>query len=222
MMSSLPVSCPEWHDQTRTSEEKLVFMRLYKRVIEVDSSKSVTPSAVTEWHGIAFKPCVPVPYYAGNTRQDDASRPCLMQNVAVRVWSGSVPITLMQGLHFQKVPSNLRSVLEEGTKKISDYQKAYPKMNPDQKVRTLALITAQTVGRFNTIHPFLNGNGRMGRLILKAYCARFGIHTRMPSYARPTPNDVYCQAMSDASKGNPAALAALLIASMYEASTKSK
>ena len=73
---------------------------------------------------------------------------------------------------------------------------------------------AEMVGQFNKIHPFVNGNGRMGRLLLKWALSRYGLKCVMPTAARPTPVVAYNEAMSEASAGKPEKLALFILASI--------
>lgn len=72
---------------------------------------------------------------------------------------------------------------------------------------------AELHGSFERIHPFLDGNGRTGRLVLNLILIRLGYP---PAIIFKRDRQRYLDALSRADKGDPAALAELLARSVID------
>jgi fido (protein-threonine AMPylation protein) len=94
--------------------------------------------------------------------------------------------------------------------KLLKFERLSKRMSVRQRADALIPIVAELVGKFNKIHPFVNGNGRMGRLLLKWALARYGFKTRLKSATRPSPSDEYERAMEEASRKKYGRLIALI------------
>lgn len=66
---------------------------------------------------------------------------------------------------------------------------------------------AETHAHFERIHPFIDGNGRTGRLVLNLILVRLGMP---PAIIYTRDRDRYLQALKRADAGDPGALAELL------------
>ncbi len=118
------------------------------------------------WHGRIFRDVVPLSYYAGNYRSTDAGRPCLSQNVEV----GGSP-----GAPYQDVPrlmEGLSDEMRDAVTRTDRYIASNP--TPADRARAVVQLAALYAGKFIQIHPFLNGNGRMSRLIANYMFYRYG------------------------------------------------
>ncbi|MCU1495501.1 MAG: filamentation induced by cAMP protein Fic [Acidimicrobiaceae bacterium] len=74
-------------------------------------------------------------------------------------------------------------------------------------LRTLPVILAEVHSSFERIHPFIDGNGRTGRLALNLVLIRLGFP---PAVIYKRQRDAYLEALDRADHGDPAALAELI------------
>lgn len=79
--------------------------------------------------------------------------------------------------------------------------------------RDLALALADVHAAFERTHPFLDGNGRTGRLVLNLILVRLGFP---PAIIFKRDRDRYLQALDQADKGEPGRLAELLARSVID------
>ncbi len=56
---------------------------------------------------------------------------------------------------------------------------------PAERATQLAMVTANLIGGFIRIHPFLNGNGRTSRLLCRYCLLRFGVPPKFTTHPRP-------------------------------------
>ncbi len=68
-------------------------------------------------------------------------------------------------------------------------------------------------GQFERIHPFLDGNGRAGRLLLNLVLVRLGFP---PAIIYKRQRDTYLDALDRADKGDPGLLAELIARSVID------
>jgi fido (protein-threonine AMPylation protein) len=127
---------------------------------------------IKQWHERLFQSAVPLWYYAGNVRQDDHAKPCLKVDVHVNGVTGT---------HWTDVEDQMKrfsAELERATNATDEYLATARPM--EQRVKVAAQIAAFAGGTIIRIHPFLNGNGRMARLVMNFFIHRYlGI---MPFY----------------------------------------
>lgn len=124
---------------------------------------------------------VPLEYYAGNYRQEDPERPCLGRDVAV---DG------VNALPFAWVHQGMARLAESLRGDLVELELAWPSIGTEARLDQLATLIAAAVGHFIRVHPFLNGNGRMSRVLWTVLLARFGLphhfaiidHPKVPSY----------------------------------------
>lgn len=77
----------------------------------------------------------------------------------------------------------------------------------------LALALGEAHAAFERIHPFLDGNGRTGRLVLNVLLVRLGFP---PAIIFKRDRDRYLHALDQADKGDPGSLAELLARSVID------
>ena len=162
---------------------------------------------IKHWHGQLFKDVVPIDYYAGNFRCDDPQdRPCLGTDVCV---DG------VRGVSFSVVPLSMRRLLGELEKTFKTLELTWGAMPPrDRALRVVATI-AFGVGELIRIHPFVNGNGRVSRILWAAFLHRFGA----PPQARvvPRPPHPYGEVMKASMKGDHTPLMHLILQGLASA-----
>lgn len=157
------------------------------------------------FHKKVFVKVVPLDYYAGNYRSDDKSKPCLAKEVTV---AGVL------GESFRTVPQSMGTFSAELHDMIlhtDDYLNM--KISPTERAQAVAQLAAAAMARFICIHPFLNGNGRMARMLVNYVFKRYGY--KMPfveSHRRPPEVD-YAQASAAAMgpNSNPSQLYVYLL-----------
>jgi Fic family protein len=79
--------------------------------------------------------------------------------------------------------------------------------------RELAVALGEVHAAFERIHPFLDGNGRAGRLVLNLLLVRLGFP---PAIIFKRDRDRYLQALDQADKGDPGRLAELVARSVID------
>lgn len=132
---------------------------------------------IRSWHLKLFSAIVPVHYYAGNYRSDDPRHPCL--NIDVQV--GGRP-----GAPYRLVPEMMRQF----SGKMSDNTVAtdgfVARSRGDiERSKAAIQLAAVCAGRLIQIHPFINGNGRVARLLMCFFLNRYGL--KMPFFALGRP-----------------------------------
>jgi hypothetical protein len=173
------VECPAWKDPEGTQQLPSVVegMADFHRFIVKKAAKHIlTHRDLKTWHTRIFSRVVPLSYYAGNYRSIEEGLPCLSQDVEVGGISGA---------RFQDVPQLMNELSDEVRAWIISTDK-YVSSNPTPENRTKAVLqlAALYAGKFVRIHPFINGNGRMSRLIANYVLTRYQYP---PPYYDPYP-----------------------------------
>jgi fido (protein-threonine AMPylation protein) len=136
------------------------------------------------WHKKFFEKVVPVRYYAGNFRSVDSSKPCLDKNIHVNGVYGAPPADVEQLMR------SFSDELERATVATDEYVARHPDLI--SRIGAATDIAAFAGGTIIKIHPFLNGNGRMTRMVMNFYLHRYV--SKLPFYVdRPSHPD-YSQA----------------------------
>lgn len=193
-----PNNCPPWAGKYPDNDP-----RVDAAILAADERSQLTMfpanADICEWHRLLFTDFVPLGYYAGNFRQVDTSRPCL---------AGDVGIAGYFGEHHKRVSASM-AALEAGLRnQLAKLKAAWPNLPQKQRSLQLAQITASYVGRFIRIHPFMNGNGRASRLLVRWFLDAF----KVPPIWEidPRPPEPYAAVMHASMGGNDLPLAGLL------------
>jgi fido (protein-threonine AMPylation protein) len=199
MSYGLPINCPPWADDipaNRENEFAAIVRTAIALAIASARTELLSGGAVKYWHLTLFESFVPVDYYAGNFRQDDAARPCLGTPVSV----GGI-----NGAAFQDVLNRMDRLLENLRISIGLTELHWAGLPPPERARRVAVIIAAGAGEFIRIHPFVNGNGRTSRLLWRWALHRFGV----PAHVRitPRPEQPYGVIMANSMQGNDGPLA---------------
>lgn len=177
-----PPNCPDWSQ--RETAEKLPHVVLgmadFHRFIFRSAKRYVISHGdIKTWHGKIFAAVVPLDYYAGNYRSDDPSKPCLAVDVTVGP---------NQGAPYPQVPDLMGEFSSELQKLVTDTARYCGRgsVSPIDRTRAVAQLAAFAIGSLIRIHPFINGNGRMSRLVANYVLHRFGYPLLHPHpYDRP-------------------------------------
>lgn len=157
---------------------------------------SVRDSA--HWHKTVFAGFAPHGHYEGSYRQTDANRDCLAQNVAVPNSQGSAS----PGSPFDDVLADLDALEADLSQALLNLETEWSSLSDSVRLRRTATLIAATVGRFVQIHPFINGNGRMSRLLWMMLLGRFGLPLQLADAGAKRPPPPYSEAMERAMKGD--------------------
>jgi fido (protein-threonine AMPylation protein) len=191
--------CPEWSGEgaeRRSPEAKAAAGEAYRITATLAQRQMISPEDTRTLHRVMFEGRVPLDYYAGNFRQDDPTQPCLAKNVGV----AGVP-----GSSYHLVIQHMALAFAELGTQHGIFEVRWATLPPRQRALRLAQLIAFGVGRFVQIHPFLNGNGRVSRLIWAWGLLRFGLPPQCRVSRRPGPP--YEMLMAEAMKGNFAPMA---------------
>ena len=191
-MSLFEFPCPEWVNPEPF--EKLPFIataasRLVSVFVKQNKNKYILGHGdLKDWHRALFERVVPVPYYAGNYRSKDLAFPCL---------DTGIHVAGVRGAEASEVPKLMAAF----SRQISEHMITTDRFvdaesNPLIKLQAVVQLAAFASGSVIQIHPFLNGNGRIARLLANFILNRYGY--RMPFYiARPGTAD-YALASAEA------------------------
>lgn len=163
-------ACPDWSQPESVNKlpsvaagNASVLRFLKKRA----ASLILNRGNLKTWHYQLFQSVVPLSYYAGNFRCHDPSRPCLAQPVQVGAYMGSDYHVVENEM--QTYSANLQSYTQQTDSHI--------KIQPSfvKRVQASLEMASWAVGRFVQIHPFLNGNGRISRLLANYFFLRYDL-----------------------------------------------
>ena len=189
-------SCPTWSDEIppgRITEFRGLIDHVHQNILVSASNSLITPYDLRSWHSSLFSPFVPLHYYAGYFRGIDRNRPCLEQNVYI-------PSSGATGCDYAAVQAEMDFCSKMVLDDFSKLELNWPYLTPADRVLQLAIIIGNFVGFFIKIHPFINGNGRISRLIWRGCLLRFGVAPQCCTYPRPA--QPYGAIMDSAMRGD--------------------
>jgi len=93
---------------------------------------------------------------------------------------GDVP-----GAQFNEVPTLVKVLMVQCNNQCVAMELRWQSMDRREKVLRTAALVARTVGILIRIHPFLNGNGRISRILWAALLHRFGLSPQARIVPRP-------------------------------------
>ncbi len=174
-------SCPPWvsaENDSQLPEVVAGLERIHQFLRQRAPGYVLGHGDLKTWHSTIFKNVVPLFYYAGNYRCSDPALPCL--NVNVRVGANS-------GAPFAEVPALMSEFSHSMVSEISRTD-SFLRGGASRANQILAIVelAAFCMGRFVQIHPFLNGNGRICRMIGNYTMERYGFPSlHWPPIVRP-------------------------------------
>lgn len=197
------IHCPDWDNEKQKLSES------YKRNLNAVSSTAVNSARrgeqfettnIKRYHDRINRDHLPAKcpkYYVGNFRQVNPEMPCL--NTDVRVGSA-------KGLPAAKVSEAVHFIINEYE---SNFQIIQRLTTPSVKIERIAFSTAVLIGKFIRVHPFLNGNGTISRLLIRCALMRFNYTFDMR--LTPRPDGDYARLMSECMRENYKPLAAFIL-----------
>ena len=195
--------CPDWSaDQPEHQNPAVeVYARAAQRsALQCCERRPPSRADIERWHLELFESVVPLAYYAGFSRQNNPSKPCLAQDVEV---AG------VRATPFDRVLFAFDELADGLRVQLAMVDLHWDSIDEAQRVRRLASVIGLAVGRFIRIHPFLNGNGRTSRLMWRALLWRFRLPPQCSVIKRP--DEPYSKIMAAAMNGNYAPLTALVL-----------
>lgn len=149
-------------------------------------------ATLDDWHYRVFRGLPPIDYYAGNMRGDYEDKPCLAVDVEV---AGIL------GVRYTELRSHTSFFDQVVDALLDELDQQYATASPDDDLDFLFEAVAWITTDFIRIHPYLNGNGRLSRIISNALLYRYGF--RIDSVrVNPRPNSPYGRAGREAMLGN--------------------
>ena len=163
-------SCPHWSEPEKGEQIQHVAAGLaeyYKFIVSACKRRYIIQHGdIKTYHRKVFGRVVPLDYYAGNYRSKDPARPCLAQDVQVNG---------VLGEPFATVPSAMSTFSSDFVDMISrtDQYLALT-ISSTERAQAVAQLAAAGMGQLILVHPFLNGNGRMARMLVNYVFKRYG------------------------------------------------
>jgi fido (protein-threonine AMPylation protein) len=145
--------------------------QVFHLLVELRSRKVDTLAFSTDTrgaHGRLFADLVPpgFRYYAGHYRGEPF--PCL------RLCRVSVPGDPRVGAHPSEVDALMREIGREIREAIDKLDATSAFLTPRDRIQQIVALSCAVFVAFLTIHPYANGNGHAGRLIMWSLLGRYG------------------------------------------------
>lgn len=189
-----PLDCPPWEYRDHPSSSRLIVEKLQSVFIHLRSPRVETLGVVSDTrklHRQLFSVLTPngYDYYAGNYRGSDFR--CL-EYCSVRIQGD-----LRVGYRPEDVAPAMNRFKEVLCSGIIGLDEAFAlpnaKLSRQTKLHFLVVFVSRVFVQFLTVHPYVNGNGHIARLIVWAVLGRYGYwpkrwpiepRTKDPEYLR--------------------------------------
>lgn len=158
------MNCPPWGEPADLGPQVPIAEAILQKGQSAPVFVALSRSLLENWHRRLFEGRVALDHYAGNVRQEDPQRPCLGRNVAAAGGTGT---------HYPKVPTEVDALClraERGLRAVDRWT-----LPPERHFLALCSLVGGTVAGFLRIHPFLDGNSRMSRLLMHVMLQRLGL-----------------------------------------------
>lgn len=202
-----PADCPEWEYNSHPQRRALVPRRVSEVLTDLVTRRIDTLSVAVdtrEVHRRVFRELTPAgyEYYAGHYRGEPFR--CLRYYpVAIRddPRVGARPESV--GFWIRELNAEIRSGLMELDANVL--------LTREQRLQYIVALACRAFVFFLTIHPYANGNGHAGRLIVWSVLGRYGHWPRRwPIDPRP-PDPPYSQLITRCRDGDPVPLESYLL-----------
>jgi len=179
-----PPDCPAWEYENHPKRQVVVSRYVAQILLDISTSKTGTLAVATDTRGshrLVFEELTPTgyEYYAGHYRGE--SFRCL-QFCVVRIQNdprvGAAPESVAYRI------GELNMAIRAGLMALDESILLPAK----QRLHYIVALACHVFVEFLTIHPYANGNGHAGRLIVWSILARYGYWPRRwPVDPRPAP-----------------------------------
>lgn len=199
-----PSDCPDWEYKDRPHSQRLLPALCVDLLNYLQASRLMTMAVACDTrpaHRTMFVRLTPVghDYYAGNYRGSDYR--CLKY---YEVGVGGDPRVGLAPSRVQQAMDMLGSDIRRDLgllDAVNDLPESHCK--PNEKLTSIVVIACRILERLLTIHPYANGNGHMGRLVVWAVLWRYNYWPRKWPLNEQPP---YAQLLSLYRDGQPAPL----------------
>ena len=170
-----PVNCPPWEYGDHSDSSRVIQSQLRHVLVRLRSSRADTLGFITDTkrlHRQLFSDLTPdeYDYYAGNYRGSDFL--CLKHRPVAIQGDPSVgypPECVAQAMR------RLEEYLRLGIAGLDEsFTLPNAKLSRQTKLHFLVVFVSRMFVQFLTIHPYVNGNGHIARLMVWAVLGRYG------------------------------------------------
>jgi len=170
-----PSYCPEWEYANHPQRNDILPIEVKNLLFRLRTRHSNIPYWLLDTrpaHSDLFCQLTPdnFSYYAGNYRGDN--QPCLQYcNVGIqgRPHVGYHPSIVSNAMDI--IVSNINIGLDEFDLL---FQSSNSSLTEDEKLVNLVVFACSIFIEFTKVHPYINGNGHIGRFILTAILGKYG------------------------------------------------
>ena len=197
---------PDWSaDDPRDSALILANCLAALRLAQSDARIRQTPTSecLREWHRVLYRGCtVTSPQYVGNYRGDVSQVDLIDYEVGIGVALSGGPDRV--GVWSSDVATAVDRFFRELITAVSTLDSLIPDPSGTltrEHLRQVVTTSAVAHGELVRIHPFVNGNGRIARLLANAIALRYGLRSFVE--LKPRPTDVMYARAARESMGRP-------------------
>ncbi len=176
---------PPWNDDDPADADRIISnVRNLLRAIQsaAGARAPLTTADLLSWHDTLYAGCsVPVAGYRGHFRGDASVLELVDYEVRVGVAPGTASAAVTSSVN------RLVAALNKATAALDAEIALGTTPNPGQITAVLTLC-ASAHGEWLRIHPFANGNGRVGRALVAWIALRYNLPVFLKVKPRPTGN----------------------------------
>ena len=199
-----PPDCPPWEYRDHADSSRLIQDKLQQLLVRLRSARGDTLGVVADTrrlHRHLFLELTPTgyDYYAGNYRGSDLR--CL------EYCPVTVPSDPRVGYLPQHVSSAMRRLGDALRSGIAGLDEGFAlpnaKLPRQTKLHFLVVFASRMFVQFLTIHPYVNGNGHIARLMVWAVLGRYGYWPKQWPIEPRTEDPQYVETIRAYRSGQP-------------------